>query len=72
MRLVLSSFFLWVFCRINRAKARRIPQQRTSGLKAHRSVKMRMEAEYEDERRREKGKRYVPKPNIRVNPTWVD
>lgn len=58
--------------RINRANPRYIPQQRTNGFKVHRSVKMRMEAEYEDEQRRQKGKRYIPKPIFKVTPDWVD
>lgn len=54
------------------ASPRFIPKQRTNGFKVHRSVKMRMEAEYEDAKRRAKGKKYVPKPVWRVEPTWID
>lgn len=56
----------------NMAAPRFIPKQRTNGFKVHRSVKMRMEAEYEDEKRRAKGKKYVPKPVFKVEPTWID
>ena len=58
--------------RSNMAQPRFIPKQRTNGLKVHRSVKLRMEAEFEDEKRRNKGKKYVPKPHFKVEPTWVD
>ncbi|EKM79596.1 hypothetical protein AGABI1DRAFT_59288 [Agaricus bisporus var. burnettii JB137-S8] len=54
----------------NLARPRFIPKQITHGVKVHRSVKMRMEAEYEDERKR--GKRYRPKAQLRVEPTWID
>ncbi|CAA7270706.1 unnamed protein product [Cyclocybe aegerita] len=57
---------------LNRANPRYIPKQRTSGLKVHRSVKLRMEAEYADEERRRRGKKYVPKPVLWVEPTWID
>lgn len=55
----------------NLARPRFIPNQK-AGLKIHRSVKLRMEAEFEDEKKRKKGKRYIPKPAILVEPTWVD
>jgi hypothetical protein len=35
-------------------------------------VKLRMEAEYECERKRQKGKKYEPRPEFKVEPTWVD
>jgi len=54
------------------AQPRFIPKQRTNGLKVHRSVKLRMEAEFEDEKRRNKGKKYIPKPHFKVEPTWID
>jgi len=53
-------------------QARFIPKQRANGLKVHRSVKLRMEAEYEDEKRRKKGKKYIPRPLFKVEPTWID
>jgi len=31
-----------------------------------------MEAEFEDEKRRSKGKKYIPKPHFKVEPTWID
>jgi len=58
--------------RPNMGSPRYIPRQGKSGLKVHRSVKMRMEAEYEDEVRRQKGKRYIPKPIFKAEPTWID
>ena len=54
------------------AGPRLITGQRTNGLKVHRSVKLRMEAEFEDEKRRNKGKKYVPKPFFEVEPMWID
>lgn len=51
-------------------RARHIPQQRTNGFKVHRSVKLRMEAEYEDEKK--EGKRYTPKTVWKVQPTYID
>jgi hypothetical protein len=56
----------------NMAHPRFIPQQRTNGFKVHRSVKLRMEAEFEDEKRRSRGKKYAPKPKFKVEPTWID
>jgi len=58
----------WTF---NMGGPRYIPLQRTNGFNVHRSVKLRMEAEYEDEQKRRKGKRYVPKPVWKVGPTYV-
>ena len=54
------------------ANPRYIPQQKGSGFNVHRSVKMRMEAEYEDVKKREKGKKYIPKPVWKVEPTYID
>ncbi|KAF8810982.1 hypothetical protein BYT27DRAFT_7185097 [Phlegmacium glaucopus] len=48
-----------------------IPHQNLNGLKVHRSVKLRREAEFEDERARGMGKRYEPKPEFEVETTWV-
>ncbi|KAF6754847.1 hypothetical protein DFP72DRAFT_1169843 [Ephemerocybe angulata] len=62
----------WVsYYGLNRASPRHIPLQSTNGVKIHRSVKLRMEAEYEDEVKRRKGTRYNPRPDIHVTPTWV-
>jgi hypothetical protein len=49
----------------NLAHPRIIPKQAVRGVKLHRSVKMRMEAEAH------KGK-YKPKAKLTVEPTWVD
>jgi len=57
---------------INHAKPRFIPKQSTNGVKVHRSVKIRMEAEYENEDKRRKGVRYEPRAHLRVEPTWID
>ncbi|KAF8157843.1 hypothetical protein B0H34DRAFT_431646 [Crassisporium funariophilum] len=56
----------------NLARPRFIPKQRSNGFKVHRSVKLRMDAEYENEKARQKGKKYQPKPHWRVEPTWID
>lgn len=45
-----------------------MPKQKKNGVKVHRSVKMRMEAEYEDS----PGVKYTPKARFKVEPTWVD
>ena len=58
-----------LICRSNLARPRFIPKQK-NGVKVHRSVKLRMEAEYEDARR--KGKKYSPRAYIQVEPTWID
>ncbi|KDR83173.1 hypothetical protein GALMADRAFT_221114 [Galerina marginata CBS 339.88] len=55
----------------NLARPRFIPKQK-DGFKVHRSVKMRMEAEMADERKRQKRKKYSPKPIFRHDPHWVD
>ncbi|KXN83389.1 hypothetical protein AN958_01526 [Leucoagaricus sp. SymC.cos] len=54
----------------NLARPRFIPKQITSGIKVHRSVRLRMEAQYENEKK--KGKQYKPKAHFRVEPTWID
>lgn len=54
----------------NMARPRFIPKQAKNGVKVHRSVKLRMEAEYEDARR--KGKKYSPRAHFHVEPTWID
>ncbi|KAL0061353.1 hypothetical protein AAF712_011811 [Marasmius tenuissimus] len=56
------SFFGW-----NVGRGRIIPKQKVRGVKVHRSVKMRMEARYEN------GTRYVPKATFDERyTTWVD
>ena len=51
----------------NLGRGRVIPKQKTQGVKVHRSVKMRMEATYEN------GGRYVPKASFDERyTTWVD
>uniref|UniRef100_A0A8H7XSL4 T6SS Phospholipase effector Tle1-like catalytic domain-containing protein n=1 Tax=Psilocybe cubensis TaxID=181762 RepID=A0A8H7XSL4_PSICU len=55
----------------NMARPRFIPKQK-HGFKVHRSVKIRMEAEFEDEKRRKKGKKYKPRPLFNFEPIWVD
>ncbi|KAH6909130.1 hypothetical protein BKA70DRAFT_226359 [Coprinopsis sp. MPI-PUGE-AT-0042] len=56
----------------NLARPRFIPKQAKNGVKVHRSVKLRMEAEYEEEKLRAKGTKYVPRAKLRVEPTWID
>jgi hypothetical protein len=52
---------------INMGEPRFIPRQKTHGVKVHRSVKMRMEARYED------GSKYIPRAILdEENITWVD
>ncbi|XP_006462907.1 hypothetical protein AGABI2DRAFT_119741 [Agaricus bisporus var. bisporus H97] len=55
--------------RPNFARPRFIPRQSTHGVKVHQSVKLRRQAEYEDER--EKERKYEPKAKIQVEPTWI-
>jgi hypothetical protein len=55
--------------RSNLARPRFIPKQIKNGVKVHRSVKIRMDAQYQDEK---KGERYRPKAHLRVEPTWID
>ena len=75
VRSVHPSTFSWVMmilwiCRSNMARPRFIPKQAKNGVKVHRSVKLRMEAEYEDARR--KGEKYSPRAHFHVEPTWID
>ncbi|KAJ3789554.1 hypothetical protein GGU10DRAFT_343154 [Lentinula aff. detonsa] len=57
-----SSYFGW-----NMGRGRIIPKQKKQGVKVHRSVKMRLEAQHKD------GSKYQPKANIDfANATWVD
>jgi hypothetical protein len=53
--------------RINLGAGRRIPTQYTPGVKVHRSVKLRMEAQC-----KRKGQEYQPQANTLVEPEWVD
>jgi hypothetical protein len=53
----------------NLACPREIPDARGDGVKIHRTVKMRMEARYP--KGYPEGKKYSPKPHIKVAPTWV-
>jgi len=56
----------------NLGRPRYIPRQHHSGFHVHRSVKLRMEAEYENETKRRIGERYVPRPEWKVQPIYVD
>jgi hypothetical protein len=68
----LTSTILPFNYRSNLARPRFIPKQAKNGVKVHRSVKLRMEAQYEDEKLRAKGQTYVPRAELRVMPTWID
>ena len=52
--------------RINFARPRFIPKQHSSGVKVHRSVQLRMEAQ------KKNGRKYQPKAHLAVDPTWID
>ncbi|KAF8996538.1 hypothetical protein BDQ17DRAFT_1429685 [Cyathus striatus] len=52
----------------NLGRARFIPKQNSNGVRVHRSVKQRMEAEFDGFL----GKKYKPKAHFKVEPTWVD
>ncbi|KAF9565098.1 hypothetical protein CPC08DRAFT_630430 [Agrocybe pediades] len=57
-----SAYFGW-----NLGRGRFIPKQKSRGVRVHRSVKIRMEAEHLN------GKKYEPKANLKLeNVTWVD
>ena len=66
----MSVMMILLICRSNMARPRFIPKQAKNGVKVHRSVKLRMEAEYEDARR--KGEKYSPRAHFHVEPTWID
>ncbi|KAH7926861.1 hypothetical protein BV22DRAFT_1008135 [Leucogyrophana mollusca] len=51
---------------INMGSGRHVPRQKKQGVKVHRSVRIRMEAEGLD------GGKYWPKAKLRVEPQWVD
>ncbi|KAM6490035.1 Uncharacterized alpha/beta hydrolase domain (DUF2235) domain containing protein [Amanita muscaria] len=56
----------WVsYIGTNMGKARFIPKQHSRGVKVHRSVKLRMEAQHND------GSKYQPQANLAVVPTWI-
>jgi hypothetical protein len=55
--------------RMNLAAPRFIPKQRDNGVKVHRSVKLRMAAQPEEEN---KTKGYQPRAKLLVEPEWVD
>ena len=62
------SLLTLTFIRVNRGHPRHAAMQKKSGIKVHRSVKIRMEAQ---------GivgvkEKYLPKVEFRVEPTWVD
>ncbi|KAF5321153.1 hypothetical protein D9619_001336 [Psilocybe cf. subviscida] len=57
--------------RQNKGAPRIILMEEGKEFKVHRTVKMRMEAQYEDEERRRKGKRYIPRPTFPVSPLYV-
>ncbi|KAH7926859.1 hypothetical protein BV22DRAFT_1086180 [Leucogyrophana mollusca] len=52
--------------KINMGSGRRVPRQKKKGVKVHRSVKIRMEAEGLE------GGKYWPKAKLKVEPEWVD
>ncbi|PFH47920.1 hypothetical protein AMATHDRAFT_6302 [Amanita thiersii Skay4041] len=57
----------WItYIGINMGKSRFIPKQHTWGVKVHRSVKIRMDSQHKS------GKKYKPKANFHVEPTWID
>ena len=56
--------------RVNMGRPRHVAMQKKSGIKIHRSVKLRMEALGLDGMK--EGEKYSPKVEIRVTPTWVD
>jgi hypothetical protein len=55
-----------VFLSMNLGRGRPVPGQKGVGVKVHRTVKLRMEADGLEE-----GK-YRPKAKLEVEPTWVD
>lgn len=58
----------WVsYVGLNRGRERYIPSQHNSGLKIHRTVKTRMDAFCPGSSRK-----YLPRPDIRVDPQWID
>ena len=65
-------FFPSNFGRPHFAGPRHIPHQKLNGIKVHRSVALRMKAQFEDESARRREKKYTPKAHFKVDPTWVD
>lgn len=67
----LAAFDLTTKLRINYGRERIIPKQKKQGVKIHRSVKVRMEADPTMVEGSE-GKKYIPRAKWNVEPTWVD
>lgn len=67
----LAAFDLTTKLRINYGRERIIPKQKKQGVKIHRSVKVRMEANPTMVEGSE-GKKYIPRAKWNVEPTWVD
>ncbi|KAG2037507.1 hypothetical protein BDR03DRAFT_956764 [Suillus americanus] len=51
---------------VNMGHGRHVQRQHQDGVKVHRSVKIRMEADHL------KGGKYSPKAKLKVEPKWVD
>ncbi|KAF5309614.1 hypothetical protein D9611_013959 [Ephemerocybe angulata] len=66
----------WVSCRGRNLEAPRYIPHQDKGLRFHRSVRLRMEAEFEDEALKKKYKesdgKYEPMPDYKAEPMWVD
>jgi hypothetical protein len=60
----------FVIIRVNRGGPRHVAMQTKNGIKVHRSVKIRMEAQGIDGVKEKE--KYKPKVNFKVEPTWVD
>ncbi|RXW17940.1 hypothetical protein EST38_g7911 [Candolleomyces aberdarensis] len=58
-------------CLPNRGSARAVDQSNGKRLKVHRSVKMRMDAEYEDEHKRRKRQKYRPGVLTHPEGSWL-
>lgn len=58
----------------NRKAPRYIRRQDTDGVQIHRSVQLRMQAEFESPKKQRRGKKYKPQAIIHKNvkPTWAD
>lgn len=50
---------------------REIPKQKKQGINIHRSVQIRMEAE-KVQTANGKPEKYTPRPEMQVDPTWVE
>ncbi len=62
----MTSLALTALHSVNAGSPRHIPRQKMQGVKVHRSVKLRMEAENVP------GGKYHPKADWKVEPIWVD